>query len=829
MVAEIDIGEETKSFSDMAKDTNKDVKSVAGYSYADVPEVSAIEDISFFQSFVPNIKTMLVRDDLGKAEVIKNNFEDDPRFGGVYSDDYDNPMIVWNNKAYYVNKPGFSTTDFMTIVGEVAKYIPATKYVGKAKGLLQTIKRGLGVYPATEVGSQVVESVLTPETEEKRASKVKSLPIPLLDADVDVDTMKARKVGTATGIDIGTDVVTPPVLKVAGKVVKGIAKPIVKPIKELTDLTFPRIRDSVALGVKSVKDTMNERKLQKLAPDGKTFVRLNTRGQVTQDPEMLAQEGAMRGMDGEAQRIITAFDKEQLQEIVQSARQLQEEFGTGDIDMLSDDIIVDTAEQIKNVVQEGTEQLKKEGTESYDVALGKKPLIFQDDNLVGGFGASETVSNLILKPTGAMQMADELITILKKESDNDPTYKAVQQVIKDLEPIQKTGKLLNSDTNTLQVLNRFEKMLGRRIGQANKPDTQDEKRILTIAKNNLNQFIRDNVRAGIFEGDKVFLDELQKAKDLFYRAFQIEGKGLADKPSIKNAANNILKVISDDGLNNAEAVNVLFGAKRFIPKRGIGEVIKILDNNLPEKQRKKVMALLRDGFLEKAFTNNKTGEITRKAIAGQYRDVFVRNKDIAELLFSQDQLKNIKQFNDEVVPTLSAEMNINPAGSGFLVLNALQRSGILNFGTAVPLLSEAAKGATKLREQDKAIEAVRGYINSSNAPLLSGISSGIFREQVLPEDLDSDDPNIDTKIDREELISPQSRLITPQQIIGNIQPSRPNINIQPPSRTTEQPVQTASLPITPNTKGIASLNKGEQFGGLFPQDGLGQLIANRKA
>jgi len=70
---------------------------------------------------------------------------------------------------------------------------------------------------------------------------------------------------------------------------------------------------------------------------------------------------------------------------------------------------------------------------------------------------------------------------------------------------------------------------------------------------------------------------------------------------------------------------------------------------------------------------------------------------------------------------------------------------------------------------------------------------------------------------------------TPQQTIGNIQPSRPKINIQPPTRTTEQPVQTASLPITPNTKGIASLNKGEQFGGLFPQDNLGQLIANRKA
>ena len=823
--AEIDIGEETKSFSDLKKDTNKEIKGVQGYTYADVPEVSAIEDISFFQSFVPNIKMMLVRDDLGKAEVIKNNFKDDPRFGGVFSDDYDNPMIVWNNKAYYVNKPGFSTTDFMTIVGEVAKYIPATKYVGRAKGLLQTIKRGLGAYPATEVGSQVIESALTPETEEKRASTIRSVPIPLLDADVDIDTMKARKVGTATGIDIGTDVVTPPVLKVAGKVVKGVTKPVIKPLKNLAELSFPRIKDSVALGVKSVKETMNERKLQKLAPDGKTFVRLNTRGQITQDPDILAQEGAMRGMDGEARRILTNFDKEQLQEIIQSARQLQEEFGTGDIDMLSDDIIVDTAEQIKNTIQEGTEQLKKEGVESYDVALGKKPLIFEEGNLVGGFGAPETVSNLILKPTGAMQMADELISVLKKESDNDPTYTKVQSLIKELEPIQRTGKLLKSDTNTLQVLNRFEKMLGRRIGQANKPDTLDEKRILTIAKNNLNDFIRDNVKAGIFEGDKVFLDELQKAKNLFYQAFQIQGKGLTESGTTKDAANKILKVIADDGLNNAETVNVLFGAKRFIPKKGLGQVIKTLENNLPEVERKKVMALLRDGFLEKAFTNNKTGEITRKAIAGQYRDVFVRNRDIAELLFSQDQLKNIQKFYNEVIPTLSAEMNINPSGSGFLVLNAMQRAGILNFGTAVPLLSEAAKGAAKLREQDRAIEAVRGYINSSNAPLLSGGIGAVLREQILPEDLDSDDPDIKEAEDVE--VKPQSRLITPQQKIGDVNVTSPNIEISPPT-TQEQPVQAASLPTSPS-EGITSLNKGEQFEGLFPTDNLGRMIANRRS
>lgn len=83
----------------------------------------------------------------------------------------------------------------------------------------------------------------------------------------------------------------------------------------------------------------------------------------------------------------------------------------------------------------------------------------------------------------------------------------------------------------------------------------------------------------------------------------------------------------------------MFGASKFVPTSGLASAIKVLQRNLPEKEKQVVMALLKDGLLEKAFTNNKTGEITRKAIVGQYRDIFIRNKDFAELLFSQKELK----------------------------------------------------------------------------------------------------------------------------------------------------------------------------------------------
>ena len=101
----------------------------------------------------------------------------------------------------------------------------------------------------------------------------------------------------------------------------------------------------------------------------------------------------------------------------------------------------------------------------------------------------------------------------------------------------------------------------------------------------------------------------------------------------------------------------------------------------------------------------------------------------------------------------------------------------------------------------------------------------IIREDLLPDRVDSDDPNIKEAEDVE--VKPQSRLITPQQEIGDVNVTSPNINITPPM-TQEQPVQAASLPTSPS-EGITSLNKGEQFEGLFPTDNLGRMIANRRS
>ena len=62
----------SKTSEELNKDVGANTEAVDGYSYPDVPEVSAIKDVSFFESLVPNFKMMMVRDDLAKvAYVVK--------------------------------------------------------------------------------------------------------------------------------------------------------------------------------------------------------------------------------------------------------------------------------------------------------------------------------------------------------------------------------------------------------------------------------------------------------------------------------------------------------------------------------------------------------------------------------------------------------------------------------------------------------------------------------------------------------------------------------------------------------------------------------------
>jgi|GEM_PF-2285154 len=121
--------------------------------FPDAPEVSEA-DIGFFESVVPSLKTGLTTDPAEKAKIIADHFKGDPRFGGIFQDENGLPLVVWEEKPHYVNKPGFSKQDATDLIAQGTMFAPASKLVGSASTLAGRAATALPFYAVTDVAQQ---------------------------------------------------------------------------------------------------------------------------------------------------------------------------------------------------------------------------------------------------------------------------------------------------------------------------------------------------------------------------------------------------------------------------------------------------------------------------------------------------------------------------------------------------------------------------------------------------------------------------------------------------------------------------------------------------
>lgn len=97
-------------------------------------------------------------------------------------------------------------------------------------------------------------------------------------------------------------------------------------------------------------------------------------------------------------------------------------------------------------------------------------------------------------------------------------------------------------------------------------------------------------------------------------------------------------------------------------------------------------------------------------------------------IFSPDELSKIKEFRDNVVPTMWADKRLiqNPSASGYTMMGALARVGILpaavRLGVALPVLGESVRELGTQSSAAFARDAVAQSIRIANTPLLK--SSG---------------------------------------------------------------------------------------------------------
>ena len=673
-----------KAISDAITGEGQDIE------FPDVPETSTMgsdEGPSFWEGLVPNLKIMAVRDDFGKAEIMEKSFKNDPRWGGTFVDKFGLPMIMWNEKPYYVNKPGASSQDLGTAIGEITKFFPATKIANAGKTIWSVLRRGALGYSATEGASKVLEGQLAPEVAEaKKAS-----------GEVNLKSIR-DDIALSTAIGVGADVALPPAAKLAKRAIVGGAKAVTPAaVKNL----FPRITPEI-MNTSRFSLTQGQR-------TSKPFDKRASADKQSQASDAITEEDVLRNtnLEGGGGETIQAFDARQLDQIRQEADILRQRFGSGKLVTMDSDLVpYEAATSIKNIVTGEADQLKGTATSGYTAVRETV-----DQPVVTAQGMNQTVKR-------ALETIDNIGLTVRELED----YPKLIREKKFLLSLLKKTKNPKYKGEPFKVLSGYQKTINRLIREA---PTTTEKKAFGDIKSVIDDSVFNGIEQGFITGNEQVIKTLFASKEAYRKYIGLTGKSTGNKKEA--AVNGILNKITDPDLDPSSFVNSLFGHAKFNPSDQMAKVLKRYKANLPQEKYDEVIALIKDGVLEKAFAGNGKSDVTRLNIISNYNDVFLKNKKMIDELFSPDELAEITSFRDDVVPTMWADpsLKLNASGTSYPILSAGRLAGIFSYLARVPVVAAitaadtVATGLNRTQQRGDALKAISQYIDRSNRPLLS--------------------------------------------------------------------------------------------------------------
>ena len=159
-----------------------------------------------------------------------------------------------------------------------------------------------------------------------------------------------------------------------------------------------------------------------------------------------------------------------------------------------------------------------------------------------------------------------------------------------------------------------------------------------------------------------------------------------------------------------------------------------LQETLPAEEYARVTRLIKDGILARAFTNRQ-GSVSRKAVVDNFNDIFEKQKAIIKKLFSEDEIARLRQFREDVLPTVWAETRGNPSGTSYALISAATRRGLLG---GIPVVGSKldemiSRPARETEELIEGLEATRQKVRGLRTPVFSQATQGVLRQNILTD------------------------------------------------------------------------------------------------
>ena len=350
----------------------------------------------------------------------------------------------------------------------------------------------------------------------------------------------------------------------------------------------------------------------------------------------------------------------------------------------------------------------------------------------------------------------------------------LQKEIVSLQRLIKQTQNSKSADQTLKNIQGYQERLDTSIQKTN--SDSPIKLALMKMKEVLDGSVYNKIETGLISGDKEVLDQLQDATGLYKNYMGLmSGEGVVENR--ERAANKILGQITNKNYTPRNTVNLLFGHNKLAPNQSLPLVMSKLRNALPEEQFVEVKALLKDGILTKAFSDD-DNEASRSGIVKNYNDIFKNQKEIINALFTPNQLLKVKEFKENVLPTLWAEIKLNPDKANYTIASALAKKELLTY--------------PEPQAEDSSINAVRQTLNRFQAPLVLQ-SLEETREPEFTDEMPSNDVNLRSENNLSNLQGSIDNFQMPQ-VQGSMFDAPPPSMAPPPTLAPQQMVSPTLLP-----------------------------------
>lgn len=576
------------------------------------------------------------RDVQGKADILAENMPD----AVLEFDKYLNPYVRIDKQNFYLNRPGASVQDANELIQEGAYMAMGGRFGGGPfKALLpRAVGTGIGTGAgslAQDMGAQAAGSKTAPDL---------------------------GRAGLSAALGFGFEAASPVVLKALKAV-------FVSPVMWAKGRLTPRGEEAVrSLGIDPAQVTDEvARRFGAMADDAvspATTMRYAeadamgvplTRGDATQDMAQQAfEEAAMRGARGDqARAVMQGFRHEVQNPAVQAAKdRTQAAVGGVERPLVTEEgqgakVAADAMRAQEAASKAGVGRAYREAADLNaslpgDAVSRLRAAILDD---------MEQSVNLEIAPTARAVLADfdRILTATVRPGD-----KAAQIGLKRLE----------------QFRQRLNAALPKRGNSSMAP--ADERALLRI-KARFDETLDDFVDDALFTGEKEALDALKKAR------------GLAREHFAKFKDDDIIRKLIDAGVDEAEALNYLFGAAalgkgqtKIATVKALRKMKQILGEDSPAYS-----ALREEGFLRLLRTSQKRAPrdpngnpiFNGNAFANAFDDAMQEAPALMRELYGNQLLGRMRTFRN-VVWTVSNKQPgaVNTSNTAYELVRTIQQA-----------------------------------------------------------------------------------------------------------------------------------------------------------